>query len=85
MKTMQIMYDDLNDKAKKEFSGKFGGPDTFNHEISPLFVYEQEYTDEDMPGTPEGNRRSEGYKWCRKHGWFFLHCDGCMATNSKIH
>lgn len=42
MKTMEIYYSDLNDNTQKRFDLLFGTPDMFNHEISPLAIYEQE-------------------------------------------
>ena len=42
MEVMEIYYDDLNDAAKKRFDALFGTPETFNHEIAPLAIYEQE-------------------------------------------
>ena len=42
MKTMEIYYHDLNEEAQDKFDELFSGSDEFNHEISPLFIYEQE-------------------------------------------
>lgn len=42
MKTMEIYYGDLNENAQKRFDLLFGTPDSFNHDIAPLAIYEQE-------------------------------------------
>ena len=47
MTSMEIYYGDLNDDAKKRFDGLFGPADTFNHDVSPLCIYEQEDEDND--------------------------------------
>ena len=65
MKSMEIYYDDLNDEAKKEFDDVFGPPESFNHEISPLAIYEQEDDpcencrkcgENTCPGDPAGDK-----------------------------
>ena len=47
MRQMQIFYSDLSESAKREFDERFGKPDTFNHEISPLAIYEMEDDDDE--------------------------------------
>ena len=47
MKTMEVYYSDLNESAKRKFDECFGEPDTFNHEISPLAIYEMEDDDDE--------------------------------------
>lgn len=45
---MPIYYDDLSKEAKERFDKLFGPPQTFNHAIVPLFVYQME-EDKDWP------------------------------------
>ena len=46
MKTFEIYYRDLSTKAQEQFDEMFGDPDTFNHDIAPLAIYEQEEQDD---------------------------------------
>ncbi len=50
---MVIMYSDLTVTAQARFDAEFGPPDDFNHDIAPLFIYEQE------PETGSDNYRDE--------------------------
>jgi hypothetical protein len=42
MKSFEIYYSDLTEEAQTRFNELFGPPETFNHDISPLAIYEQE-------------------------------------------
>lgn len=46
IKSMEIYYADLNEKAKKKFDTLFGSPEEHNHEICPLCFYEQEESED---------------------------------------
>ena len=50
MKSMEIHYCDLSDKAREQFDSTFGGPENFNHDIVPLFTYEVEEDEENETG-----------------------------------
>ncbi len=39
---MEIYYSDLNDDAKAEFDGLFGGPEKHNHDTCQLATYQIE-------------------------------------------
>jgi hypothetical protein len=55
MKTMEIYFRDLTPDAQKRFNRLFGEPETFNHAIAPLAIYEQEDEGEgDNPHTGGG-------------------------------
>jgi len=38
----EIYYDDLTDEAQVRFDERFGSPEEFNHDITPLAVYQAE-------------------------------------------
>ncbi len=42
MKEMNLYHNDLNDEAQARFNERFGPPEDFNHDDTPLFIYQQE-------------------------------------------
>ena len=54
-----------------------------NWDVIPICVLPRPEVEKEMP--TDDDRRSEGYRWCMLHGWFYAICKKCIEQDRTIY